>query len=223
MSRADKPPASVPASPGLEAFPHATVFEVNERCLELLVHQARGEAIPSFPIVTTLREVLRQMTPETRKRAAARAFLLLDLEFQNAEWWETTHRYPQRQIHVVTWRGAFPRRSGLPLARATLLLAWQGCRADKDTACVLFGMARPVAGLIAGLQLTEIDGIADRRFRHLHPRWHDRPDLWRSLLTTSESPNPAALRRTELQALQLVAGDLIPSREATGHGRMNSP
>lgn len=223
MSRADKPPASTPVSPGPEAFPHATVLEVNERCVELLVHQARADAIPSFPLVTTLRDVLRQMTPETRKRAAARAFLLLDLEFQNAEWWESVRRYPQRQFHMATWRGAFPRRSGLPLARATLLLAWQGCRANIDSACVLFGMARAAAELIAGLQLTEIDEIVDRRFRYLHPRWHDRPDLWRALLTAAESPAPSALRRAELQALQLIAGELIPSKEATRRGQMNSP
>lgn len=194
-----------------QSFPHATVRELNERCLELLVHQARTEANPPFQLASTLRELLRRTTPETRRRAAERAILLLDFEFQSAEWWEAVHRYPDKKFRTPSGRGSFPRRSGLSLARAALFLAREGCRANLDTARVLFGMARPVADLIAGLELTEVDRIAERRFRHLHPRWPDQPDVWRSLLTASDSQAAIALRRTDLEGLQLIAGELILS------------
>lgn len=189
-------------------------MEVNEQCLEFMVHLARTDPFPAFPLVTVLRDVLRQTTPESRRCAAARPFLLLDFEFQNPEWWNAVYKYPNKKFHTVGWRGALPRRSALPLARATLLLAWQGCRTQVEAACILFGMTRLTAELIAGLHLTEIDRIADRRFRLLHPRWRDRPDVWRSLLTAAESSNAAALRRTDLHALQLVAAELMLRRGA---------
>lgn len=121
-------------------------------------------------------------------------------------------RYPNKKFHTPGWRGSLSRGSGLPLARATLLLTWQACRAHLDTACILLGISRPAAEIIAGFALTEIDRIADRRFRHLHPRWQDRPDLWRSILAASESSSGTALRKTDLQALALVAGELMPFR-----------
>lgn len=211
MSRTDTQESNAPASAGAQSFPHATVQELNERCLDLLVHQARTDSNPPFQLASSLRELLHRTTPETRRRAAERTILLLDLEFQSAEWWEAVRRYPDKQFRTPSRRGSFPRRSGLPLARATLFLAREGCRANLDTARVLFGMARPVADLIAGLQLTDVDRIVERRFRHLHPRWHDQPDIWRALLTASDSPATTALRGTDLQGLQLIAGELILS------------
>lgn len=213
MAGPDCPPIVVePISAGQDSFPHAGIVEVNEQCLEFLVHLARTEPFPTFPLVTVLRDVLRQTTPESRKCAAARPFLLLDLEFQNPEWWNAVHKYPSKKFHTASWRGALPRRFALPLARATLLLAWQGCRAQIETACILFGMNRPTAELIAGFHLTEIAGIADRRFRHLHPRWQDRPEVWRLLLAAAESSSAIALGRADLHALQLVAAELMQHR-----------
>jgi hypothetical protein len=77
-------------------------------------------------------------------------------------------------------------------------------------------MSRPTAEIIAQLQLTEIDRIAERRFRHLQPRWQDRPNVWRSLLAAAESSSIAALRRADLHALDLVAGELMPVRGNLG-------
>lgn len=216
MAGADRPPFVGPTLPGADSFPHAGVVEVNEQCLEFLVHQARTVAVPAFQLVVDLRDALREMTPDRRKRAAARPFLLLDLEFQNPEWWDAAHRYPEKKFRTSAWRGSLPRRSGLPLARATLLLAWQGCRAHLETACILFGMSRAAAEVIVGLQLTEIDRIADRRFRHLCPRWQDRPEVWRSLLAASESSSATPLRRTDLYALALVTAELMPLRGGPG-------
>jgi hypothetical protein len=61
-----------------------------------------------------------------------------------------------------------------------------------------------------------ISALEEGGVRNLWKVWHDRPDLWRSLLTASESPNPVSLRRTERQALQLITGNLITSKKATG-------
>jgi hypothetical protein len=66
--------------------------EINERCLELLAQAARGGRTGTFALVIPLRDLLLQMTPEARKRAAANGFLLVDLEFANALWWLSVTR-----------------------------------------------------------------------------------------------------------------------------------
>lgn len=195
-------------------FSLTSIHEVNERCLELLVHAARREPLPPSRLSFSMRELLLEMTPELRKRAAARAFLLVDFEFGNVEWWTAVHQFPDKQFRGTAWRNPFPRRSAIPLTRATLMVAWQLIRMDIGTACVLLGIAERVGEIIGTLQLTELDRIADRRHRHLEPRWADRPAVWRSLLQAASAPQSAAIKRFEAYGLQLLTGDLGAGRES---------
>lgn len=191
--------------------PLQEVYEINERCLELLVQAARSERLETFFLVKPLREVLREMTPETRARAARRAFLLVDLEFANADWWRRAKNYPTRSEPLSADRGTFPRPSALQLARSTLTLAWHSVRADRDAAGVMLGMNSAVASLIASLSVTEIDPIVERRFRHVRPRWDDRPSVWWQLLRASQSENIRRDRDFNVRGLQLIAGALMSS------------
>lgn len=186
------------------------LHELNERCITLLVNAARAEAPPPFPLVTQLRDILRNSKPDVRRRAAQRGFLLLDMEFRHAEWWQAVRAEPNKQWRTASWRGAFPRRSAVPLTRSVLMFAWHSIQADPETACVILGMTRSVAELIGELQLGQIDTIADRRFRHIQPRWHDRPAVWRALLRAAENATPTAMRRVDLHGLQLITGELLP-------------
>lgn len=199
--------AASAAAGGLSLAP---IREVNERCLELLVHAAHTGPVPPFSLVFPIRDLLLQMTPELRKRAAARAFLLLDFEFRNAEWWTAVRQFPEKQFRGIAWRNPFPRRSAIPLTRATLMLAWQTIRTAGSKACIFLGMEDKVAEIIAELQLTELDRIADRRHRHLEPRWADRPAVWHSLLTEASAPEWVATKRIDAYGVQLLTGDLLP-------------
>jgi hypothetical protein len=194
-------------SPSSAGFPLATLHEVNERCIELLVNAARADTAGSFPLVQHIRETLRASRPETRRLAAQRAFLLLDLEFRNLQWWRALRANPEKHWRTPSWRGSFPRRSAIPLTRATLMLAWYGIQSDISTACVLLGMTKNVAELIAAIPLSEIDRMADRGFRYLQPRWHDHPTLWRELLTPPASSGTAD--RVDVHGLQLLTGELL--------------
>jgi hypothetical protein len=209
-ARTEIPQSVEAASAAGSGFSFSSLHEVNERCLELLVYAARSERIAPFSLIFPIRDLFLQMTPELRKRAAARAFLLLDFEFGNLEWWTAVHQFPDKQFRGAAWRNPFPRRSAIPLTRATLMLAWQLIRADVRKASVALGMADKVAHIIGNLQLTELDRIADRRHRHLEPRWADRPAVWRSLLSSAEAPDTTAMKRVDAHGLQLLAGDLMP-------------
>lgn len=213
-ARTEIPQSVGAATAAGSSFSLTSIHEVNERCLELLVHAARCEPLPPSRLAFSMRELLLEMSPELRKRAAARAFLLVDFEFGNVEWWTAVRQFPDKQFRGTAWRNPFPRRSAIPLTRATLMLAWQLIRMDMETACVLLGIAERVGEIIGTLQLTELDRIADRRHRHLEPRWTDRPAVWRSLLQAASAPASAAMKRFDAYGLQLLTSDLGAGRES---------
>lgn len=208
--RTEIPQSVGAASAAGSGFSLSSIHEVNERCLELLVHAARTGPVPPFSLVFPIRELLLQMTPELRKRVAAHAFLLVDFEFRNVDWWTAVRKYPEKQFRGTSWRNPFPRRSAIPLTRATLMLAWQVIRAAGSKACISLGMADKVVEIIGGLQLTELDRIADRHHRHIEPRWADRPAVWRSLLAAASPPEWPATKRVDAYGLQLLTGDFMP-------------
>jgi hypothetical protein len=219
MTRTQNPTPPHPSSGAPSGFPFSTLHEVNERCVALLVNAAHSEDRPPFALVAPLRELLCSTGPASRRRAAESGFLLLDMEFQDLEWWRAVRTYPDRQVRNGQWRGQFARRTAIPLTRATLMLVWQSIHADLDTACALLGLARPVAELISDLQLLELEGIAVRRSRHLYPRWHDHPLVWRTLLLAASGEKPPALRNFRIQGLQLITGGLLA--EHSGDGGLN--
>jgi hypothetical protein len=188
-------------------------YEVNERCIELLVNDARTEQSRSFALVSELRELLKSADPATRQRAARRAFLLVDMEFGKPDFWQVVFSRPGQQLKTPLWRGSFPRGSAIQLAHATLMLAWNSLRTDPTTARILLGMAHPVAELIARLKFDEIDRIAHKRFRHVRPRWDDRPAVWRRLLLAAQSDDAKLLGAVNLHALQLLTGELLADGE----------
>jgi len=191
----------------LKIFPFAALNEVNERCIELLVNAARSDQRPPFSFIRPLRDVLRDSSPVIRRKAASRCYLLIDLEFADPEWWRMVLHRPDRTLRAGRWSDGFPRRTAVPLARSTLMLAWQGVRADADVACALFGMHRRVAEIVTSMQLSDIDRIADRHFRRIKPRWADRPSVWRELLLAARAERPTASRDVNLHALRLLAED----------------
>jgi hypothetical protein len=187
-------------------------YEVNERCIEMLVNAARHDLGRNFALVAELREPLLRLDPRMRQRAAAQAFLLVDLEFSNVDWWRAARTQGTQPLRIPLWRGAFPRASAVQLAVATLMLAWNSVRTDPSGAQVLLGMTLPVAEIIAAFRFEDIDRIARKRFAYARPRWEDRPAVWRRLLAAAQANDPKAMGAFKLHAVQLLAGDLLSIR-----------
>lgn len=195
-----------------EPGPLPGFYEVNARCIEMLVNAARHDFGRNFALVAELRESLLRLDPQMRQRAAAHAFLLVDFEFGNFDWWRAAGTYGTSAARLPLWRGAFPRASAVQLAVATLMLAWNSVRSDPTSAQVLLGMTRPVSEVIAGFKFEDIDRIARKRFAYARPRWEDRPATWRRLVAAAQTPDPKAMGAFKLHAVQLIAGDLLPTR-----------
>ena len=190
--------------------------EVNERCIEMLISIARHERTQSFALVSELRELLESADRSMRQRAARVSFLLVDMEFGNPDFWHVVCNHPGQQLKTPLWRGSFPRGSAIQLAHATLMLAWNSLRIDPLTARILLGMAQSVADRIACLKFEDIDRIAHKRFRHVRPRWDDRPAVWRRLLLAAQSNDAKSLGAVNLHALQLLTGELLPEGARRG-------
>ena len=224
------PGPSPPGTPGNrdEGQPLPGAYEVNERCIEMLVNAARHPPARPFPLISELRELLKGADPSVRRRAARRSFLLVDMEFGNPDWWHTARNHPSQQMRTPLWWGCFPRASAIQLARATLVLAWNTLRADPAAARILLGMAAPVAAVIASLRFDDIDRIAQKRFRNVRPRWDDRPAVWRRLLLAAQTDDERPMAAFNLHGLQLLAGELLAheesrKRSATGPAGLQAP
>jgi len=189
------------------------LHEVNERCIELLVSAARNEETQSFALIAELRELLKSTDRSIRERAARVNFLLVDLEFGNPDFWHVACSHPGQQLKIPPWRGSFPKRSAVQLAHAALMLAWNSLRTDPPTARVLLGMAPSVSQRIAALRFDDIARIAHKRFRHVRPRWEDRPAVWRRLLLAAQSDDAGLIGAVNLHALQLLTGELLADGE----------
>lgn len=199
-------------------FPWEAFQEINERLLDLLAQMARAEA-SSAMLRPSLRDLLRQTTPEARRRAAARAYLLVDLEFRNLPWWEAVKRSPEKPFAGHAGRNALPKRQAVPLARTLLMAAREAIRVDKEIACLMLSIEPQVADLLSGLQITEIDRIAGHQFRHIEFRWLDRPAIWRSLLFSVGSPHSIENAQFDTHSLQLLTGNLLPHITTDKHLR----
>ena len=195
------------ATPGVR--PRQEVQRVNQRCIEMLTQAARLARPEMSLLVPELREVLLQMTPERRARAACRTFLLVDMELGNTDLWRRFKSHPARVEPAPKGRGTFPRAAAVQLARDTLILGWYGVRADCHGARLLLGLSAAVSEIIAGLSLSDINRIAERQFRYIRPRWEDRPDLWLSLLSASQTPDIRRARDVNLRGLQLIVGAIV--------------
>lgn len=186
---------------------------VNEQCIALLIDLAAagGRVPPPYALVEPLRLLLQEMDIAARRRAAASPHLLLDMQFRNTDWWREVSMHPERG--AGTARGFPIGRSRLAaLARATLTLVWHSARAEHEAAQVMMGVCPPVIELIAAFSPIDLNRLAERHYRHLAPRWPDRPATWRRLLLAARSGDPASMRRFRLQGVQLLGSELLAHR-----------
>jgi hypothetical protein len=197
-------------------FPYGALHEINERCIELLINEARADRRPPVPLVVPLRDILLHTTTEARRRAAQRGLLLVDMRFQDRNFWYAVQREPGRSRSLPSaGSGSFPRRSAVPLARSILVLAWHSLRADREAARILLGLSASVATVLEKLALSDIDAIAGAQFRHVQPRWPDKAAVWRELLTSAQSDRAVSLARFNVHALQLMTGSQLFQGDAS--------
>lgn len=187
------------------------VHALNERCLELLTELARTERHQiTLAIVHQHRNLWRSMNGATRKRAARTPFLLVDVHFQDAEWWRAAKVLRPSRRRKVMLNAAFTGKIAGELMRETLMLAWSTVAFDRGAASILLGMTPAVSSSIGKLSPQDVERIAARHSQHLQPRWEDFPAFWGRLLVAARDSDEDALHDIHLHGVQLIGGELLP-------------
>jgi hypothetical protein len=190
----------------LGRFPFEALFEINGRCLELMMEAAAAPTRGMHPLLYRVRELLMQLTPAARRRAARSRILLVDLRFNDAAYWMGLVS-ASRRLNSSRRHAFFPRRGAANLARSTLVLAWHALLASPEIAGVALGMHRDVAKIIAEMQISGLERIAKSEGDQLMPRWVDLSNVWRELLQAAQENDSQTSRFVTLHALQLVAAE----------------
>lgn len=194
---------------GAQAF--SRVHALNERCLELLAQLARTDRQQDLAIVNQHRSLWRSLSAEAaRKRAASAPFLLMDLHFQDADWWRSVKDPRPTRRRAMVLRAAFTGKIAAELTRETLMLAWSTVAFDRGATSIMLGMSPAVSDIIAGLGPQDVERIAARHGAHLQPRWEDMPTFWGKLLTAARDGDAEALHGIHLHGTQLIGSELLP-------------
>jgi hypothetical protein len=181
------------------------IHELNHQCIELLVRAAWSES-PDLPLARQFQASLRNLNHESRLRAAHLAFLLVDMEFMNRDWWSEARGSGSKRVGAGR-QGHFPKAAAVQLGRASICLLRHNIH-TLGTEAPLLGAHPGVLEIIASLSLSEIDRLAEVRFRDVRPRWEDRPALWQKLIQSAASPDIRLKRELDLTGLQLLVSDL---------------
>lgn len=191
-----------------------TVQQMNAHLLNVLVSLAKtdGGKHP-LEIVNRYRDRWLELDSTMIQRAASNPVLLLNVHFQNEDWWRWAMRGRSGTWRNVRILDAFPPKMAGELMRAALMLAWPTAREDRHASRLLFGMSSAVADLVGALTAPVIESIASRHSRELRPRWEDLPMFWESLLAAAQSSDEMRLREVHLYSLQVVASELCLFRE----------
>lgn len=185
------------------------VRELNERCIEALAQIAHSRQLTTgIEIVDQHRAVWRKLDLTARRRAAASAFLLMDVQFLNEDWWRWARSRQSGRFRTPGPR-RLPAKLANELSRETLILAWSTASTDPHTAGLLFGMAPAVAAIFAELGPHDIDQIAARHKHQLRLRWEEHPTFWRELLAAAQRADDEALHEIHLYSLQLLGSELL--------------
>jgi hypothetical protein len=185
------------------------VRQLNERCIESLVQVAHSSALTSgVEIVDQHRALWRKLDPTARRRAAAAALLLMDVQFLNAEWWRWARGRQTSRFRTPGPRHLPPKLAN-ELMRETLILAWSTASTDPHTAGLLFGMSSEVAAIFGALGPHDIEQIAAKHKHQLRLRWEEHPTFWRELLSAALRADDEALHEIHLYSLQLLGSELL--------------
>ncbi len=190
---------------------------VNEQCLELLCEQAsaRTPARPRPALLKDLEALWYGLDAGARRRAARCPFLLVDAAFARA---------PRRPglaaggIRDQDWSAPpapfFTVPRTVTVTRLVLTYAWHLACGEPAAARLFLGMPMQLAERFASRTLPEVFQLAEGEPGLLRPRWSDRVPVWRDLLAAAKGGDPAALERSRIRGLQLLAADARRATEA---------
>lgn len=187
------------------------VFELNERCLELVSQTAASsEHGDALAVARLNRQQWSTLDAVARQRIARLPFVIVDLHFYDGGWWRRINE--GIQADPATAHRLFPPEQGVEFMHDTLMVAWHTAQADLRTAGLTMGMTARVAQTIAALSMRDLRRIAVRYGCEATLRWGGRPELWQQLLAAAQDQDDSRLKQVKLQAKICLVGELLAAQ-----------
>src|SRR6185437_1061775 len=214
MSKRARRPSKLAAPLSMSVPPWAggpcleLVQDFNELFVEQMAEVAREEAERTTPEILRMhRELWVRLDGPARRRASQCPFLLADIQFRNAPWWERAQRDPRWHGGPPSSARLFLRKPAIDLTRDALVVAWYTARQDTRLAATFLAMSDEVAHTVARLGLRQLWQIADQCHQHLRPRWQHLSSFWGRLLSAATRDDIEALHDLHLHAFQVADAD----------------
>jgi hypothetical protein len=185
-----------------------TLTELNEQCLELLSEQAKLGTSPSSPILRELGDLWSQLDINSRRRAAACPYLLLDAGFADPYRWRWVGGHGVGEREPAPYSSFFTANDATRVAHQIFTNAWYIVRTQPIGAPLYLGMPAHCATLLRACTVRQVTELANQHAGWLRPRWTGRVKVWRELLLAAISGEGVALERARMHGVQLLAMEL---------------
>jgi hypothetical protein len=185
----------------------ARVSRLNMIALEAAIRCIATGSADDIEVARRHKELWIAMNAEACARIAGNPVLLMDLRFQDVEWWLwVTHKAP-KPIRARHTDENLPLAEAATLTREMLVEACITSRSSPLAAKLVFGLNSRVLELIADLQSSEIDQIATTHHDELQLRWADDVVFWRNLLQVAISGSDDDIAAVHMHSLQLLESE----------------
>ena len=196
----------------------APVYELNRFLLDVLLDIAsRPSREIRSRLSVALKAPLGQLTDAARNRLSRCPVSLVDAGFRDDARWANAVAGPNTE--APAGESAFPRLQALQLAHQTFTLAWTAARANPETACIIFGMSRKCAGVVARVGIQTMQLMAERHPDWVRPAWESQPEIWQRLIAAAVQEPQPRLPPVGLRALQRQLAELEPATRESGEIR----
>jgi hypothetical protein len=182
--------------------------EVNHRCLGLLAEQILAPETQAQPALRQAGELWRALDERSRRQAAACPYLLFDVGFAQPQRW---HWLGGQQVHDGTGAPRAPYFTvpqTAAVARTVFVYAWSMVVNYPEGAPMVLGIHPHCASLLRACTVPQVHELAERGAGWLRPRWPKRVRLWRQMLVAAAEDDAAALERSRVHGLQMMAAEV---------------
>jgi hypothetical protein len=191
----------------LSADMRASLRGLNHRFLDLVASRADGWiASPGGGHPTCLAGLVAPLVPAQRAAAAACPYALFNLRFEDAAYWRS------RLQNDAPWRvedESIIDDDTVKFTRLALFFAWHATASAGLAAQLLLGMNDGTAAAWRRLTVSNLPGLVTTEAPNLRPRWSECGAYWSALTAAAGRDDSTALRRVQLQGLQLAAADRL--------------
>lgn len=180
------------------------IAALNKQFLDSLVQRAR-DVNANFPLDGSLRATIANLSCDERHQAAQCGVFLVDVGFADLAGWQNVAPQLDKGQMSEDVRSGLVSEESIVLAYAALMVAWYVVHANPAVASALCGMSEPVVAIYRAMGIGELALIARHRTHWVQPRWHDRLDIWSSIVGCATNARTQELMPVILRCLKASA------------------